>query len=165
MRGGSDGSSSGTKNSRASRCSSCSTSSGASTASLSGTTRESVAFLDFAKARGAKVVTLVGHADTPLGRGADHALANYAADDTSSENFYVQSLLIALSVMQHRGELGALGDYTGLIKDLQVLPHSLLAVKKAVEPKAAEPAAPPATPEDVALLRDIRDLLAKQKAG
>lgn len=106
--------------------------------SLSGTTKESVAFLAFAKARGAKVVTLVGHADTPLGRDADHALVNYAADDTSSENFYIQSLLIALSLMGHRGELGALGDFPGLVRDLQPLPRSLLAIKKAVEPRAGD---------------------------
>ncbi|MGB3541153.1 MAG: SIS domain-containing protein [Mesorhizobium sp.] len=106
--------------------------------SLSGTTKESVEFLGFAKARGAGVITLVGHADTPLGRDADHALVNYAADDTSSENFYIQSLLIALSVMGHRSELGSLGNFASLVKSLQALPQSLLAVKKAVEPKAAD---------------------------
>jgi fructoselysine-6-phosphate deglycase len=107
-------------------------------ASLSGTTKESVAFLDFAKARGAKVVTLVGHADTPLGRGADRALVNYAADDTSSESFYVQSLLAALSLMEHRDELGTLGDFASLADGMKALPQSLLAVKKAIEPKAAD---------------------------
>lgn len=105
-------------------------------ASLSGTTRESVAFLEYAKARKAKVVTLVGHADTPLGRGADHALVNYAADDTSSESFYIQSLLAALSLMRHRGELGTLGDFDGLVQGMQALPRSLLAVKQAIEPNA-----------------------------
>lgn len=106
--------------------------------SLSGTTKESVAFLDFAKARGARVVTLVGHADTPLGHGGDHTLVNYAADDTSSESFYTQSLLIALSIMNHRGELAELGDYAGLIAGMKALPASLLAIKKAIEPKAED---------------------------
>ena len=106
--------------------------------SRSGTTKESVAFLDFAKARGAKVATLVCHADTPLGRDADQAFVNFAEDDTSSENFYIQSLLIALSLLGHRGELGALGDFRSLVKDLQAAPQSLLAVKQAVEPKAAD---------------------------
>ena len=106
--------------------------------SLSGTTKESVAFLEFAKARGAKVATLVGHADTPLGRGADRAFVNFAADDTSSESFYIQSLLIALSVLGHRGELGALGSYQSLVDGMQALPRSLLAIKQAIEPKAAD---------------------------
>lgn len=107
-------------------------------ASLSGTTKESVAFLDFAKARGAKVVSLVGHADTPLGRDADRTLVNFAADDTSSESFYIQSLLIALSLMGHRGELGSLGDFAAIVKGLQALPHALLSVKQAIEPKARD---------------------------
>ena len=46
--------------------------------SLSGTTKESVATLDYCKARGATVVTLVGHRDTPLGQKADHAFVNFA---------------------------------------------------------------------------------------
>lgn len=104
--------------------------------SLSGTTKESVAFLDFAKARGARVVTMVGHVDTPLGRGGDHVLVNYAADDTSSESFYIQSLLVALSIMNHRGELGGIGDYAGLIEGMKAVPQSLLAVKEMMEPKA-----------------------------
>lgn len=107
-------------------------------ASLSGTTNESVSFLDFARARGAKVVTLVGHADTPLGREADRTLVNYAADDTSSESFYVQSLLIALSLMGHRNELGDLGSFSGLVNGLQKLPQSFLTIKKIIEPKAPD---------------------------
>jgi fructoselysine-6-phosphate deglycase len=106
--------------------------------SLSGTTKESVAFLGFAKALGARVVTLVGHADTQLGRGANQALVNYADDDTSSESFYIQSLLIALSLLNHRGELGKIGDHADLVAGMQALPQSLLAIKGAIEPKAAD---------------------------
>ncbi len=53
--------------------------------SLSGTTKESIAAMEYCRARGATIVTLVGHADTPLGKGGDHVLVNFAEDDTSSE--------------------------------------------------------------------------------
>ena len=53
--------------------------------SLSGTTKESIAAMEYCRARGATIVTLVGHADTPLGKGGDHILVNFAEDDTSSE--------------------------------------------------------------------------------
>ncbi len=103
--------------------------------SLSGTTKESVAFLEFARGKGAKVVTMVGHADTPLGRSGDDVLVNFAADDTSCENYYIQSLLIALSIMRHRGEID---DYDALVAELAGLPQQLVAVKKQIEPKAEE---------------------------
>lgn len=106
--------------------------------SLSGTTKESVATLDHCKARGATVITLVGHKDTPLGARADHAFVNFAEDDTSSESFYLQSLLVALSVMAHRGE-GE--DHAGVVAELATLPHHLLAAKQAFEPEAARIAA------------------------
>ena len=56
--------------------------------SLSGTTKESIAALEFCRARGARVITLIGHADTPLGKQADRAFVNFAEDDTSSESFW-----------------------------------------------------------------------------
>ena len=54
---------------------------------------------------GAQLITLIGHSDTPLGHGGKPALVNFAADDTSSESFYIQALLVALSVMKARGEI------------------------------------------------------------
>jgi fructoselysine-6-phosphate deglycase len=101
--------------------------------SLSGTTKESVATLDYCKARGATVITLVGHKDTPLGQKADHAFVNFAEDDTSSESFYLQSLLIALSVMAHRGEHAG---YEKTVAELATLPRHLLAAKQTFEPQA-----------------------------
>ena len=101
--------------------------------SLSGTTKESVETLDYCKARGATVVTLVGHKETPLGQKADHAFVNFAEDDTSSESFYLQSLLIALSVLAHRGEIAG---YEATVGELCALPQHLLAAKKAFEPRA-----------------------------
>lgn len=101
--------------------------------SLSGTTKESVATLDYCKSRGATVLSLVGHRDTPLGQKADHVLVNFAEDDTSSESFYLQSLLLALSIMAHRGEYAA---YARTVAELESLPDHLLAAKQAFEPQA-----------------------------
>lgn len=101
--------------------------------SLSGTTKESVATLDYCKEKGAKIVALVGHKDTPLGQKADHVFVNFAEDDTSSESFYLQSLLIALSLMAHRGEYE---DYGKTLAELATLPRHLVAAKQTFEPEA-----------------------------
>lgn len=101
--------------------------------SLSGTTRETIAALEYCKARGARVMALTGHAGTPLARGADFSFVNFAEDDTSCESFYLQSLCIALSVMRHRGELR---NYAEVISDLERLPALLLEVKRAFETPA-----------------------------
>ncbi len=104
--------------------------------SLSGTTPESVAALDYCRAQGATVISLIGHADTPLAK-ADHALVNFAADDTSSESFYLQALLIALSVMRHSG---ACSDYARILAELETLPTLLVEVKQASEARAEQAA-------------------------
>jgi len=101
--------------------------------SLSGTTKESIAALDFCRARGARIITLIGHADTPLGKLADRAFVNFAEDDTSSESFYIQSLLITLSLLQHRGEANL---HDALTPSLAHLPQALLAAKASFEPRA-----------------------------
>ena len=101
--------------------------------SLSGTTKESIAALDYCRARGARVLTLVGHADTPLGIQADQSFVNFAEDDTSCESFYLQSLAIALSIMEARGEIG---DYGAIAGQLARLPGLLLDVKRGYEAEA-----------------------------
>lgn len=103
--------------------------------SLSGTTQESVDFLEFAQAKGAKVVTLTGHADSPLATRADITFTNFAEDDTSSESFYLQSLLIALAIMDHRGEVAG---YESTVAELKQLPDLLVGVKHAFEQTAGE---------------------------
>ena len=103
--------------------------------SLSGTTLESIRALEHAKERGATVLTLTGHADTPLAEGADVNLTTFAADDTSSETFSVQSLLIALSIMRARGEFDG---YDEVIEQLATLPDALLGVKRGFESRAAD---------------------------
>jgi|TARA_R110002012_G_scaffold273477_1_gene459353 fructoselysine-6-phosphate deglycase len=103
--------------------------------SLSGTTRESVAMLEKLKEIPATVITMVGHKDTPLGDGGNTALVNFAEDDTSSESFYIQALLVALSVMKSRGEID---NYDQLVAELQTIPQMLLKAKEAFEPKAED---------------------------
>jgi fructoselysine-6-phosphate deglycase len=101
--------------------------------SLSGTTAESVEALAFCKARGATVLALVGHGGTPLAEQADHAIVNFAEDDTSCESFYLQSLFVALSILEHRGE-GP--DRGATIAELRRLPQLLVGLKQDFEPEA-----------------------------
>ena len=101
--------------------------------SLSGTTKESVQGLAYCKGKGARIIALVGHPGTPLAEGADYALVNFAEDDTSSESFYLQSLLVALSLMSHRGEFDR---YAEVVAELQRLPRLLLEVKRGFERRA-----------------------------
>ena len=101
--------------------------------SLSGTTKESIAAMDYVRAAGATVISITGHAETPLARGAHHAFVNFAEDDTSCEVFYVPSLVAALAAMQARGERS---DYDRIIGELAGLPQQLLAAKQAFEPRA-----------------------------
>lgn len=101
--------------------------------SLSGTTQESIAVLEWAKAKGATVITLTGHADSPLAVGADYTFTNFAEDDTSSESFYLQSLLIALAIMHKRGEYD---HYDQTVSEFQKLPQLLVDVKAAFESRA-----------------------------
>lgn len=101
--------------------------------SVSGTTKEAIAALQYARAKGARVLTLTGTAGTPLAEMADLNLQNDCADPTSSENYYIQSLLIALSIMAHRGELA---DYDRIVAELAALPSLLVGVKQQFEPRA-----------------------------
>jgi fructoselysine-6-phosphate deglycase len=103
--------------------------------SLSGTTSEAVEVLAYAQSRGAKVIALTGHAGTPVAEAANHNFTTFAEDDTSSESFYLQSLILALSLLRHTGaDLG----YAELLFQLRALPESLVEVKRTFEPRAAE---------------------------
>lgn len=106
--------------------------------SVSGTTKESVAALEFARGKGAEVLALVGHAETPLASQASEAFVNFADDQTASESFYLQSLLIALSVMAHRGEFASYGE---TVSELSLLPRLLIAAKQSFEAEAERLAA------------------------
>ncbi|WP_431779584.1 SIS domain-containing protein [Microbacterium aurantiacum] len=102
--------------------------------SVSGTTKEAIAALEFVRSKGARVLTLTAKADTPLAELADINFTNFCADDTSSENFYLQTLLIALAIMDLRGEYDG---YDEVVTELQRLPELLVEVKREFEPRAA----------------------------
>ena len=101
--------------------------------SLSGTTKESIETLRYCREKGATILTLVGHAATPLGEGGDHAFVNFAEDDTSCESFYIQALAIVLSIMERRGEASGLA---GFMEEAKRLPEALVAVKERFETEA-----------------------------
>ena len=102
--------------------------------SLSGTTKESVQLLAFLKKKGVKTLSLTGHKDTPLGLDADYNFTNFAEDDTSSESFYLQTLLIVLALLAERGEFPA---YDETVSELKRLPELLVSVKENFEEGAA----------------------------
>ncbi len=110
--------------------------------SLSGTTKESVQLLSFLKARGVKTLSLTGHRDTPLGRDCDYNFTNFAEDDTSSESFYLQTLLLVLALLAERGEYS---NFDSTVAELELLPELLVSVKESYEAEAA------------ALAREIKD--------
>lgn len=103
--------------------------------SLSGTTKEAIAVAEWAHSRGARVMALTGHADSPVAELADVNFTAFAADDTSSESFYLQSLVIALALLN---KLGAYPDYDRAVAELTTLPRLLLEVKRAYESTAAQ---------------------------
>lgn len=103
--------------------------------SLSGTTKESVAVMEFVQKKGAKVIALTGHEDSPVANGADFNFTNFAEDDTSSESFYLQSLQIALAILDARGELEG-DDYATVVGELALLPDALIEVKRGFESQA-----------------------------
>lgn len=102
--------------------------------SLSGTTKESVQLLAFLKERGVKTLSLTGHKDTPLGRDADYNFTNFAEDDTSSESFYLQTLIIVLALLAERGEYP---DFDATVAEFRLLPELLVSVKENYEARAA----------------------------
>jgi fructoselysine-6-phosphate deglycase len=103
--------------------------------SLSGTTKEAVAVLEYAQARNATVISLTGHADSPVAERADLNFTAFAEDDTSSESFYLQSLLLVLTVLEHQG---LYPEYERTAQELAGLPELLLEVKRSFESDAAE---------------------------
>ncbi|KAB2729273.1 SIS domain-containing protein [Brucella intermedia] len=102
--------------------------------SLSGTTKESVQLLAFLKKKGVKTLSLTGHKDTPLGLDADYNFTNFAEDDTSSESFYLQTLLIVLALLAERDEYA---DFDATVSELKLLPELLVSVKEDFEASAA----------------------------
>jgi fructoselysine-6-phosphate deglycase len=102
--------------------------------SLSGSTAESLAALAYCKQAGATVISLTGAPGSPLAQQADVNFSNAAADDTSSESFYLQSLILVLAIMHARGEFAG---YEAAVAELRRLPELLVEVKRDAEDQAA----------------------------
>ncbi|MFS0853962.1 SIS domain-containing protein [Microbacterium sp. 179-I 3D4 NHS] len=113
--------------------------------SLSGTTAEALEVIAYVKDRGATVLSFTKDAESPVAQASDETFTVPAADDTSSESFYVQSLYVALAVLAERGEYA---DWDRATAELQKLPQALLAAKEQFEPRAAELAVELASGED-----------------
>src|SRR5215813_8834566 len=103
--------------------------------SRSGTTKESIQLLPYLKQRGVRTISLTGHADTPVAQEADYNFTRFTEDDTSSESFYLQTLLIVLALLAERGEYG---EFDAVVAELQRLPQLLVDAKVAFEDTAAK---------------------------
>lgn len=102
--------------------------------SVSGTTKEAVEAVEYVHAKGARVLSFVGTAGTPMDEKSDISITTPAADDTSSETYLIQTLLLALALLAERGELA---DSDATLAELDRLPQALVAAKQAFEPEAA----------------------------
>ncbi len=100
--------------------------------SLSGTTKESIEIIDYVHERGAKVLAMTGNSGSPVAQAADFSIVNPAADDTSSESFYIQSLILVKALTDSDA------DFDQLVSQLQLLPQALLDAKAEFEPRAQE---------------------------
>ena len=94
--------------------------------------------VEFCRAKGATILSLTGHANTPLADMADHAFVNFAEDDTSCESFYLQSMTIALTLMHLRDEYAGFASH---MAELRELPPMLALVKDQFDERAAAYAA------------------------
>jgi len=103
--------------------------------SLSGSTSESIDVLRFSQEKGATVIALTGHQDSPVAQAADLNFTNFAEDDTSSESFYLQSLFIALALLDR---LEGADRFDAVAAELSALPEALIAIKRSFEPRARE---------------------------
>lgn len=103
--------------------------------SLSGTTADALEHMRTVHEAGGRVLALVGNEDTPVAQAADYVVSNPAADDTSSESFYLQSQILAVSLLERRGEWGGAGAY---LDSLATVPEALLAAKESAEQGAED---------------------------
>ncbi len=105
--------------------------------SLSGTTEETIELVDFCEKENIKTLALVGSPNTPLEEKATYTVYNDVLDDTSSESYYLQGLMIALRIMLNREEI-LQSEYDSYYDDFQKLPKELLKVKKQSEMMSKE---------------------------
>lgn len=98
--------------------------------SLSGTTPDALDHIEAVHRGGGRVLALVGDGETPVARVADHVVVNPAADDTSSESFYLQSQILAVTLLDRLDEWSGAAAY---LDGLQGVPQALLEAKESIE--------------------------------
>lgn len=103
--------------------------------SLSGTTKETIELVDFCEKKNIKTLALVGSPNTPLEQKATYSIYNDVLDDTSSESYYLQGLMIVLRVMLRKGEITK-AKYDSYLAEFKKIPQELLKVKQQAEPMA-----------------------------
>lgn len=101
--------------------------------SLSGTTPDALQHIASVQDAGARVLAMVGDGDSPVARLADEVVVNPAADDTSSESFYLQSHIFAVTLLERRQEWEGAATH---LETLGTLPEALLSVKRDIESDA-----------------------------
>ncbi len=102
--------------------------------SVSGTTAETLRIAELARERGAHLVALAGREGSPLAELARTTFVNEALDDTSSESYYLQTLIGVLGLVDT-------AEAQELSAELAELPALLLAAKRAYDGPAARHAA------------------------
>jgi fructoselysine-6-phosphate deglycase len=105
--------------------------------SLSGTTKETLHLADFCNQQGATTVSLVGSPDTPLEEKTNYSFYNDCLDDTSSENYYIQGLIIALRIMVNTKELSS-SQFEKITNEFSKIPETLISVKEKAEVNAKD---------------------------
>lgn len=101
--------------------------------SVSGTTKEALAALEFARAKGARVLSFVGTEGSAMHQLSDICFTCPSDDDTCSEIYLTQTLILALALLEARDELDSVEL---ILQELQHLPEALIAAKEAFEPDA-----------------------------
>lgn len=103
------------------------------TASLSGTTKETIEATEYAASVGATVISLVGEADSPLGKASTYAIANAASNDNLCEEIYLQLFAIGALLMKGNGEFP---ECDRLLDNLKKMPEVLLKVRQENDERA-----------------------------
>lgn len=103
------------------------------TASLSGTTKETITAVEYATSVGATVISLVGEADSPLGKASTYAIANEASNDNLCEEMYMQLFAIGAYLIKKNGEFQECDRF---IENLKRMPEVLLKVREENDERA-----------------------------
>lgn len=105
------------------------------TASLTGTTRETIDAVKYAKKIGAVTIGFTGDADSEFGKTVDYCFAGEASNDDLVEVLETQFFALGARFMKDNGEFP---EYDDLIETLKKMPSTLLQVRKDADEKSKE---------------------------